>query len=330
MTPIRKQLDKNLRKVQGIPVYLKDEDESFHNWEVPIIIVHNGTDHFAPCTITNRQKLNNVRIQYLLVHISDAVKLKDSITFKDLPNKIFCQYVFTHLGDQLKFATAITRGSAKVAEFATFATNSCKRNIEHLGAGISVPIVEPVVSSSRKRSRSESDISSVVPLSKTEIVSLCKQPEKKSKRQHIRPYNSSKFKCTRKFEDGTFCSYTWGRKHMLVTHLRVECDGEFCICEICIKNADTKDKGKYRSPQSLKRHIRTDHENNYRKQCKLMKQKDDGTMEKCSFGCYLQEQLDRHHVKEHGVGQRLICSCAVQEEHENLPERREVLCLLYL
>ena len=89
VTPIKKQLDKNLRKVQGIPLYIKDEDEFFHNCEIPIIIVHNGTNHFAPCTITNRQKLNNLRIQYLLAHISDAVKLKDSITFKDLPNKNF-------------------------------------------------------------------------------------------------------------------------------------------------------------------------------------------------------------------------------------------------
>ena len=101
--------------------------------------------------------------------------------------------MFNHLGDQLKFATAITRGSARVAELATVATNPCKRNIDCLGAGISVPIVEfvePVVSSSRKRSRSKSDISSVFPLSRSEIVSLFKQPEKKSRKQHIRPYNS--------------------------------------------------------------------------------------------------------------------------------------------
>ena len=147
--------------------------------------MHNGTNHFEPCTITNRQKLNYLRIQYLLAHISDAVKFKDSITFKDVPQKKFCQHVFNHLGDHLKLATAITRGSAKVAELATVATNSCKRNIDCLGVGISVPIVEPVVSSSRKRSRSKSDISSVVPLSESEIVSLCKQPEKKSKKQHI-------------------------------------------------------------------------------------------------------------------------------------------------
>ena len=45
-----------------------------------------------------------------------------------------------------------------------------------------------------------------------------------------------------------------------------------------------------------------------------MKQKDDGTMEKCSFGCDLQEQLDRHHVKEHCLGERQMSSCCGKEQ----------------
>ena len=76
----------------------------------------------------------------------------------------------------------------------------------------------------------------------------------------------------------------------------------FIYVKFVLRIQTPKTKESIRSPQSLKRHIRTDHEKNYRKQCEVMKQKDDSTMEKCSFGCDLQEQLDRHCVKEHGLG----------------------------
>ena len=93
--PPDNDLETMFRTSSGYSIPLSAADQNWAEMEFPIVVVHNGDNHFAATRYCYKEQLNEFRMALMHKHMQEAVLIGENIDPECLPGD-FCNF-FNHL-----------------------------------------------------------------------------------------------------------------------------------------------------------------------------------------------------------------------------------------